>query len=92
MELPSTETISGCGQDVNHGDQILSAFMVLRRPLTLPDIVDYVAIASNKSPPEIQDAVKDSIDLALAHGFVQKQQEDSGGSVFVLASELQESL
>ncbi|ALC49484.1 CG15579 [Drosophila busckii] len=57
-----------------YGDQILSAFMEMQRPLSLTEIVDYVANATNMSPHEIRPQVTSTLALACLHDFVQRNE------------------
>ncbi|XP_030381864.1 uncharacterized protein LOC115629524 [Scaptodrosophila lebanonensis] len=56
-----------------YGDQILDAFIIFRRPLTMDEVIGYVAEITNKSVAEIRLDVDNTLTAAWAYGFVKRQ-------------------
>ncbi|XP_068158358.1 uncharacterized protein [Drosophila tropicalis] len=58
-----------------YGDKILEAFRVFRRPLTLSEVVDYVAEMEAKSIIEVRLEVDNTLTAAWLHGLVKRDDD-----------------
>lgn len=56
-------------------DLILEAFMEFRRPMTLDEVVDYVAEMTNKSADHVRLHVDNTLTAAWLYGFVERDED-----------------
>ncbi|KAH8396267.1 hypothetical protein KR222_007026, partial [Zaprionus bogoriensis] len=59
----------------HYADLILEAFMEFRRPMTMDEVVEYVAEMANKSTLEVRLQVDNTLTAAWLHGFVDRDEE-----------------
>ncbi|XP_017851397.1 uncharacterized protein LOC108606061 [Drosophila busckii] len=65
-----------------YGDLILEAFKEFRRPMTMTEVIEYVAEMTVKSTVEVRLAVDNTLTAAWLHGFVNRDNE-----LYTLATE-----
>lgn len=56
-------------------DLILEAFMEFRRPMTLDEVVDYVAEMADKSADHVRLQVDNTLTAAWLYGFVERDED-----------------
>ncbi|XP_034489204.1 uncharacterized protein LOC117792963 [Drosophila innubila] len=58
-----------------YGDLILEALMEFRRPMTMDEVVEYVAEMTDRTLSEVRLSVDNTLTAAWLHGFVERDND-----------------
>ncbi|KAM8719581.1 hypothetical protein ACLKA7_005767 [Drosophila subpalustris] len=59
-----------------YGDLILEALLEFRRPMTMDEVVEYVAEMSDRTFLEVRLSVDNTLTAAWLHGFVERDKDN----------------